>query len=175
MDVLKISKSDFSINETVNRIVNQINQNGWHLFACIDHSKEAKKKGLKLRPTVLILFGNPEIGTLLMQDNQISAIDLPMKILAWEDETGQVHIASINLAWIKKRHGLTDDATIGRIEKVVENICIAGSKKTPDNKLRDKGSSGSSQSDNEQGVKTTLSSPVCYANSREVREDFRDE
>ncbi|MDD3722381.1 MAG: DUF302 domain-containing protein [Lutibacter sp.] len=87
MDGLKITTSNFSVTETVNRIVAQIEKEGWHVFARIDHAKEAHGKGLELRPTELILFGNPEIGTLLMQNQQISAIDLPMKILVLEDET----------------------------------------------------------------------------------------
>ena len=153
MKGLKITLSDFSVTESVNRMVEQIEKEGWHLFARIDHAKEAQKKGLMLRPTELILFGNPEIGTLLMQDQQISAIDLPMKILVWENETGQIQIASNTLLWLKERHGLNDDETIGKIEKVVENIYNAGSK----------------------AGQTTLSSPVCYANSRDVREEFRDE
>ena len=130
MNRLKITTSDSSVTETVNRMVAQIEKEGWHLFARIDHAKEAQKKGLALRPTELILFGNPEIGTLLMQDQQISAIDLPMKILVWENEEGQVHIASIDLTWLKERHGLTDSATIGKIAQIVENVCRAGSKKT---------------------------------------------
>lgn len=153
MKGLKITLSDFSVTESANRMVASIEKEGWHLFARIDHAKEAQKKGLMLRPTELILFGNPEIGTLLMQDQQISAIDLPMKILVWENETGQIQIASNTLLWLKERHGLNDDATIGKIEKVVENIFNAGSK----------------------AGQTTLSSPVCYANSRDVREEFRDE
>ncbi len=175
MKGLKITLSDFSVTESVNRMVAQIEMEGWHLFARIDHAGEAKKKGLKLRPTELILFGNPEIGTLLMQDQQISAIDLPMKILVWEDETGKVHIASNNLAWLKVRHGLSNDETIGKIAKVVENICMAGSKKTPDNILKDEVTPGSATLDIKQTGQTTLSSPVCYANSREVRDDFREE
>ena len=175
MDGLKIISSDFPIAETVNRMVEQIKKQGWHLFARIDHAKEAKKKGLTLRPTELILFGNPEIGTLLMQDQQISAIDLPMKILVWENEEGQVHIASIDLTWLKERHGLTDSATIGKIAQIVENVCRAGSKKTTDNILMDKVTPDSLQSDIKQTDQKALSSPVCYANSKEVREEFRDE
>lgn len=106
----------------------QIGKEGWHLFARIDHAKEAQKKGLELRPTELILFGNPEVGTLLIQDRQISAIDLPMRVLAWEDEGNHVHIAYNDLMWLKERHGLTDDETIDKISKVVENICRFGTK-----------------------------------------------
>lgn len=122
MNDLKTKTSSFSMEETVNRIVVQIERDGWHIFAHIDHAKEAKNKGLELRPTELILFGNPEIGTLLMQDQQISAIDLPMKVLVWEDENGDVHLACNDLQWLKNRHKLINDDTIHKIAKVIENI-----------------------------------------------------
>jgi len=129
MNSLKTIKSDFSVTESVNQMTGQIEEEGWHLFSRIDHAKEAQRKGLELRPTELILFGNPEIGTLLMQDQQLSAIDLPIKALAWEDENGQVYVSCNDLEWLKKRHGLTDDNTIDKIAKVVENVCRKGSKK----------------------------------------------
>ena len=120
--------SDGSVTETMDRMVTRIETEGWHLFTRIDHAKEARQKGLELRPTELILFGNPEIGTKLMQDQQTSAIDLPMKALAWEDEEGQVHIACNDMEWLKKRHGLTDDETIGTIAQVIERVCCAAKK-----------------------------------------------
>ena len=126
MDGLKITTSDFPVVETVSRMVAQIEKEGWHVFARIDHAKEAREKGLELRPTQLILFGNPEIGTLLMQEQQISAIDLPMKALVWEDENAQVHIACNDLEWLKERHKLSCDKTIDKISKVVENVYRAG-------------------------------------------------
>ena len=129
MSSIKTIKSDFSVTEAINNMVGQIEEEGWHLFARIDHAKEARKKGLELRATELLLFGNPVIGTLLMQDQQISAIDLPMKALAWEDENGQVYVSCNDLVWLKKRHGLTDDNTIEKIAKVIENICRKGSEK----------------------------------------------
>ena len=127
MNSLKITTSDYSVTEAVNHMVEQIEKEGWHLFARINHAREAMEKGLKLRPTELILFGNPEIGSMLMQDQQISAIDLPMKILVWEDEEGHAHIAYNDLEWLKERHGLTDNETINKIKLVVENVCAAGS------------------------------------------------
>jgi uncharacterized protein (DUF302 family) len=123
MNDLKTTTSDVSVTEAVDRMVTQIETEGWHLFARIDHAKEARQKGLELLPTELILFGNPGIGTLLMQDQQISAIDLPMKALAWEDEEGQVHIACNDMEWLKKRHGLTDDETIKTIDTVIQKVC----------------------------------------------------
>ena len=123
MNGLQTTTSDFSVKETVNRMVAQIEKEGWHLFAHIDHAKEAREKGLELRPTELILFGNPEIGTKLMQDRQISAIDLPMKALAWEEENGQTKIACNTMDWLKERHELTDDETINEIGNVIEKVC----------------------------------------------------
>jgi uncharacterized protein (DUF302 family) len=125
MNGLQTAKSNSPVQETVNRMVAQIEEEGWHLFARIDHAKEARQKGLELRPTELILFGNPEIGSKLMQDRQISAIDLPMKALAWEDEEGQVHIACNDMEWLKQRHNLTDDETIKSIAEVISKVCQA--------------------------------------------------
>src|SRR5699024_11882785 len=93
MKEIMTDQSNTSVTEAVDRMVNQIEEEGWHLFARIDHAEEARKKGEGLRPTVLILFGNPEIGTKLMQDQQMSAIDLPMKALVWQEEKEQTRIA----------------------------------------------------------------------------------
>ncbi len=129
MNGLKKTRSNCSVTETTNRMVALIKKKGWHIFARINHAKEALKKGLVLRPTELLLFGNPEIGTLLMQDRQVSAIDLPMKALVWEAEDGRVYITFNDVAWLKKRHGLTDIKTIAKIAKVIENVCQAGANK----------------------------------------------
>ena len=128
MHGLKTMTSDFSVSEAVSRMAAQIEREGWHIFARIDHAKEARNKGLAMRPTELILFGNPTIGTLLMQDCQVSAIDLPMKILTWEDEGGKVNIAYNDPEWLKERHGLTDNETIKKIARVVDDVCRAGSR-----------------------------------------------
>lgn len=125
MNGLQTAQTSDTVSETIDRMVNQVEDEGWHLFARIDHAKEARDKGLELRPTELILFGNPEIGTHLMQDSQISAIDLPMKAVAWEDEAGQTRIACNNTEWLKERHELTDDETIENIRTVIENVCDA--------------------------------------------------
>ena len=94
-------------------------------FVRIDHAEHARKKGLELRPTELILFGNPEIGTLLMQDRQPAAIDLPMKVLVWEDEQGQVRITHNNMRWLKQRHGLTNETALRVIDEALAKICAS--------------------------------------------------
>lgn len=130
MNDLIIATSEFPVKETIDRMVSIVEVQGWHLFARIDHAEHARRKGLALRPTELILFGNPEIGTRLMQDRQMSAIDLPMKALAWEDELGQVRIAHNSIAWLRQRHGLTDEKTLRTIDDVLAKVC-AGARKGP--------------------------------------------
>lgn len=125
MNGLNTAASVFPVKETIERILAIIEAQGWHLFARIDHAELAHKKGLALRPTELILFGNPEIGTRLMQDRQLAAIDLPIKVLVWEDEQGQVRIAYNDMQWLKQRHGLTDTATLRVIEEVLTKVCAA--------------------------------------------------
>ncbi len=122
-DGLNTATSELSVTETIDRMVSIVEQQGWHLFARIDHAEQARKKGLALRPTELILFGNPEIGTLLMQDRQLAAIDLPMKVLVWQDEQGQVRIAYNSTEWLQQRHGLTDGATLRAIAEVLAKVC----------------------------------------------------
>lgn len=130
MNGVDIATSEFPVKETIDRMVSIIEALDWHLFARIDHAEHAHRKGLKLRPTELILFGNPEIGTRLMQDRQLVAIDLPMKVLAWEDELGQVRIARNRIAWLEQRHGLRDEATLRSIDEVLARVC-AGAREDP--------------------------------------------
>ena len=125
MQGLQIAESAFPVKEAVDRMVEAVEEEGWHLFARIDHAGQARKKGLELRPTELILLGNPEIGTRLMQDRQVAAIDLPMKVLAWEDADGTVRIAHNSMAWLEERHGLTDAATLRAIGEVLTRVCAA--------------------------------------------------
>lgn len=126
MNGIQSATSELSVKETVDRMVSVLEGLGWHLFARIDHAEHARRRGLSLRPTELILFGNPEVGTLLMQDRQVAAIDLPMKALAWEDEAGQVRIACNSVRWLGERHGLTDSETLRAIEQVVAEVCAGG-------------------------------------------------
>lgn len=129
MKGLKTIQSDFPIKETVEILKHAIEKQGWHLFAHIDHAKQAQNKGLQLRPTQVILFGNPKVGTLLMQNKQLAAIDLPVKALVYEDEKKRVLIAYNTTTWLRERHQLTDEATIKTISTVLKNVCHSASKK----------------------------------------------
>lgn len=129
MKGLKTLQSDFSVTETVEILKKAIEKQGWHLFAHINHAKQAQNKGLQLRPTQVLLFGNPKVGTLLMQDQQSAAIDLPVKALVYEDEKGRVLIAYNTTTWLRERHQLTDEITIKEISTVLKNVCNSASKK----------------------------------------------
>jgi len=98
--------SSFSVRETIERLVSFATSHGLAVFARIDHADGAAKAGLPLRPTELVLFGNPKGGTPLMQDRQTAGIDLPVKALAWEDADGKVWLTYNEAAWIAQRHGL---------------------------------------------------------------------
>ena len=101
-------KSYNSVDVTLDRLESIVTEKGLTVFARIDHSAGAKKVGLELRPTKLLIFGNPKVGTLMMQSRQTAGIDLPMKALAWEDETGQVWLTSCKAKHFADRHHIAD-------------------------------------------------------------------
>lgn len=123
MKGLRMITSKFSVTETADRVVHFIEEEGLHLFARIDHASQAAKNGLNLRPTEVLIFGNPKIGTLLMQNRQTTAIDLPVKALVMEDEAGKTVIAYNTVEWLKKRHDLTDEKTLSKIGQKIHKIC----------------------------------------------------
>jgi uncharacterized protein (DUF302 family) len=122
--------SPFSVKETIERMLALIQSKGMTIFSRIDHAENAIQVGLHLRPTELIVFGNPKAGTILMQDNQVSGIDLPFKALAWEDESGKTWLTYNDPAWIKERHHLSDQsgAMINSIKKGIEGIVDTATK-----------------------------------------------
>ena len=109
--------SRYSVQDTVDRLEAVVKAKGVTVFARIDHSGEAQKAGLTMRPTQLLIFGNPKAGTALMNAAPSVAIDLPLKALAWEDETGQVWLSFNSPAYLQQRHGL-DDELVKRIAVV---------------------------------------------------------
>jgi uncharacterized protein (DUF302 family) len=109
-------KSAHNVPETLDRLENAVAEKGMTVFARIDHSGGAGKVGEQLRPTQLLIFGNPKVGTLLMQSNQDAGIDLPLKALAWEDSNGDVWLTYNDPAYLASRHGITDRETV--IEKM---------------------------------------------------------
>jgi uncharacterized protein (DUF302 family) len=98
--------SAYPAAETLGRLQTAIQAAGMTVFAAIDHADAAKKVGLALRPTTVLAFGNPAAGTKLMQSNQVAGIDLPLKILLWENESGTAKLTYNDPSWLATRHAL---------------------------------------------------------------------
>jgi uncharacterized protein (DUF302 family) len=98
--------SSHSVDETVERLKEILQAKGITLFALVDHSGEAEKVGMKMRPTKLLIFGNPKAGTPVMLAAPTSAIDLPLKILIWEDAQGKVWVTYNSPVYLQERHSL---------------------------------------------------------------------
>jgi uncharacterized protein (DUF302 family) len=105
-----ISKpSGASVSETLDRLQKVVKAKGLTVFARIDHSTEAEKVGLKLPPTQLLIFGNPNTGTAMMNASPTIGIDLPLKALAWEDRNGQVWLSFNSPDYLQRRHDLKEE------------------------------------------------------------------
>ena len=101
--------SQHSVPETIQRLNALLKSKGVAIFALIDHSGEAEKAGLKMRPTQLLVFGNPKGGTPLMVAAPSTAIDLPLKALVWEDADGKVWLSYNSPDYLQQRHGFPAD------------------------------------------------------------------
>ena len=101
--------SNHSVDETVTKLEGILQAKGITLFALVDHSGEAAKAGMKMRPTKLLIFGNPRAGTPVMLAAPSSAIDLPLKILVWEDDQEKVWITYNSPTYLQTRHNLPAD------------------------------------------------------------------
>lgn len=100
------TRSRYTVDQTVDRLKSLLAAKGVTLFALVDHSGEAAKVGLKLRPTKLLIFGNPRAGTPLMAAAPTIGIDLPLKVLVWQADEGGVWIGYNDAEYIAARHGL---------------------------------------------------------------------
>lgn len=99
--------SHHTVDETVAKLQGILQAKGFTLFALIDHSGEAEKAGMKMRPTKLLIFGNPKAGTPLMLAAPSIAIDLPLKILVWENDQAKVWVSYNSPEYLMQRHNLT--------------------------------------------------------------------
>lgn len=96
--------SKHSVEETMQRLESLLSDRGITIFALVDHSGEAAKVGLAMRPTKLLIFGSPKGGTPLMQAAPTLAIDLPLKALFWEDADGKVWLTYNDPQYLQQRH-----------------------------------------------------------------------
>ena len=126
-------KSSHDVKVTANRLEKNLIAKGMTVFIRINHTEGAQKVGMKLRPTEVIIFGNPKVGTPLMQCGQSVAIDLPQKALIWEDETGQVWLSYNDPKYLAKRHGIKGCADVIKkmrprfITSQMQPQCLEGS------------------------------------------------
>jgi uncharacterized protein (DUF302 family) len=102
-------RSAVAVATTVARLTEAINTVGAKLFAVIDHSGEAERAGLSLRDTKVVVFGNPAAGTPVMEASPLAALDLPLKVLVWEDDSGAVWMSYLSGQWLAERHGIPTD------------------------------------------------------------------
>lgn len=122
-------KSSRTVKETADRLESVLKEKGMTVFARIKHSDGAKKAGVDLRPTELVIFGNPKVGAPLMKCSQTVGIDLPQKALIWKDDTGQVWFTYNDPQYLSKRHGLSACAGgIAKVEKALGNFTKAATK-----------------------------------------------
>ena len=119
-------KSSHDVKATADRLENTLKQKGLTVFIRINHAEGAQKVGKQLRPTELVVFGNPKVGTPLMLCSQSTAIDLPQKALIWEDQEGTVWFSYNDPNYLVERHGISGCAeVIKKIEKALSNFAKA--------------------------------------------------
>jgi uncharacterized protein (DUF302 family) len=121
-DGLVALKSPHPAKDTMNRFEENAKQRGLTVFARIDHAAGAAKVGKTLRPTEVLIFGNPQGGTPLMECAQSAGIDLPLKALVWEDAQGQVWLGYNDPAWLASRHGAAQCPAAEAIGKALASL-----------------------------------------------------
>lgn len=120
---LVIKPSAYTFDETLSKLRQAIQDMGINLVAEVDHAKAAADKGLELRPTHVLVFGNPLVGTNLMQADQRTGLDLPLKLLVWQDEYGQVYLSYRHPNELKRDYTLREQqAVLDKMGMVFEKL-----------------------------------------------------
>jgi uncharacterized protein (DUF302 family) len=124
-DGLIAVKSPHDAKETMNRLEGIVKQRGLNVFARIDHAAGASKVGKTLRPTEVLIFGNPQGGTPFMECAQSVGIDLPLKALVWQDASAQVWLGYNDPAFLAGRHGVAQCPVVANLQKALAGIAEA--------------------------------------------------
>ena len=127
-DGLIVLKSSYSVDETMNRFEAIAKQKGLNIFARINHAAGAAKVGKTLRPTEVLIFGNAQGGTPFMECSQTVGIDLPLKVLVWQDAAGQVWLGYNDPVYLAKRHGVSQCPVAGKLSKALAGLSAAALK-----------------------------------------------
>jgi len=122
-----IKSSDYSVDETIENIRNIImtkaqSEKGLAVFTVIDHKANAANVNMQLNESKLIIFGNPMVGTLLMQEDMTIALDLPLRILVYTDVDNKTKVAYRDGSWIKSHHFLQEDNLVKKVDKAMDKI-----------------------------------------------------
>lgn len=121
---MKKYESPFSVAETMARLEENLKIRDIPVFAKFDHGKNAEEVGLELRPNQVIVFGSPQVGTKLMQENPSISIELPLKISVWEDKNGKVWATFPQMRTIAAEYDLQNEPVIGKMQELLENLVI---------------------------------------------------
>ena len=126
-DGLVTLASKFSVKETLDRLETDLKAKAITVFARIDHAAGAASVAMPLRPTEVLIFGNPKAGTPLMQSNQTIGVDLPLKVLGWQDAEGKVWLTYNDPSWLARRHrlGPSTDASVNALATALANLAQA--------------------------------------------------
>lgn len=119
-------ESPFDVATTIDKLSAALESKGMTVFSRVDHAGNAEKAGLSLRPTEVLIFGNPKIGTPLMNCAQSVALDLPQKMLAWQDESGKTYLGWNDPMYLQARHGIEGcDEVLNKVSGALANFAKA--------------------------------------------------
>jgi uncharacterized protein (DUF302 family) len=119
---LRVFRSRHDPATTLDRAEAAIGRDGMKVVARVDHAALAKAAGVALRPTVVLMFGSARAGGPTVQTAQTLAIDLPLKLLVWQDEKGETWVGYNDPAWLFRRHGVADEAVAELMNEVLANV-----------------------------------------------------
>jgi uncharacterized protein (DUF302 family) len=110
--------------ETMQKLIVAVTAKGLAILAHIDHAGAGAKAGMELRPTDLLIFGNPKGGTPLMQAGQTMGIDLPLKALVWQDQDGKTWLGYNDPGWLCARHGVENDRVVSAMRELLADVAV---------------------------------------------------
>ena len=117
-----VKDSSQTVERTIDKLQNIVGKKGFTVFAVVNHQKGADKVRMKMRPSEEIIFGNPKMGTVLMQENMLTGLDLPIRILVFQDKDLKTKIAYRDGTWLSSEHNLTKKKLINKMNFVLDNI-----------------------------------------------------
>lgn len=117
-----VKESNYSVDKTVSNLKNILSKKGLSIFAVIDHKTNAKKVSMNMNEAKLIIFGNPKMGTKLMNGNILTALDLPLKIVVYKDMDTKVKVAYRDGTWLKNEYDLNMDKLTNKVSNALNNI-----------------------------------------------------